>query len=62
MRATFFVTTISALTAQGLLAIELGTSSTAMTNDSNVVDALSLTQVDSYLDTEDFAGAKAEAE
>ena len=28
MRATFFITTISALTAQAILALELGTSST----------------------------------
>ena len=35
MRATFFITTISALTAQAILALELETSSTLMASDSH---------------------------
>ena len=47
MRASFFIGTISALTAQAILALELDTTSALMTTpDSHVVDALSLAEVD----------------
>ena len=50
MRAIFFLTTASALTAQALLALELGTPSALTTSDSShTVDALSLAETNSHV-------------